>query len=120
MFIELASGPIYGYNRPGAAVDPGIVEHWIRQAMMGDARAQYDGIRAFSDTDQAADLRAITVPVLVMHGDDDQLVPIAGSVLRAVGLLRHGTLQVYAGCPHGMHTTHAEVINQDLLAFVRA
>ena len=120
LFADFAAGPFYGFNRPGARAHPGLVHNWCRQALMGCAKAQYDGIRAFAETDQTADLRAITVPVLVMHGDDDQVVPIAGAALRAVSLLRHCTLQVYAGCPHGMHATHAQVINEDLLAFVRS
>jgi len=120
LFVELASGPFYGFNRPGTQIQPGIVGHWIRQALMGSAQAQHDGLLAFSEADHGADLEAIDVPVLVMHGDDDQVVPLAGAALRAVSLLRHGTLQVYAGAPHGLHTTHADAVNQDLLAFIRA
>jgi non-heme chloroperoxidase len=99
---------------------PGCIDNWWRQGMMGGAKAHYDCIEAFSATDFTADLKAIDVPVLVMHGEDDQIVPIADSALLAVKLLRQGTLKVYQGFPHGMCTTHADVINPDLLAFVRA
>ena len=88
--------------------------------MMGSAKAHYDGIKAFSETDQTADLQAITVPTLVMHGDDDQIVPIADSALKSIGLLKNGTLKVYKGYAHGMLTTHAEVINADLLSFIKS
>ncbi|MBS0320920.1 MAG: alpha/beta hydrolase [Proteobacteria bacterium] len=120
MFLDVASGPFYGFNRDGAKVHPGVVQNWWRQGMMGSAKAHYDGIKAFSETDQTEDLKAITVPTLVMHGDDDQIVPIADSAMKSVKLLKNGTLKVYKGYPHGMLTTHADVINPDLLAFVRA
>jgi non-heme chloroperoxidase len=118
-FHDLPAGPFYGYNRPAAKIDESIIHNWWRQGMMGGASAHYDGIKAFSETDQTDDLKAITVPTLVMHGEDDQIVPIAGSALLSVKLLKNGTLKSYPGYPHGMITTHAEVINADLLAFIR-
>ena len=119
LFMDVASGPFYGFNRPGATVYQGVVQNWWRQGMMGSAKAHYDGIKAFSETDQTEDLKAITVPTLVLHGDDDQIVPIADSALKSSKLLKTGTLKVYPGYPHGMLTTHADVINPDLLAFVK-
>lgn len=119
-YIDVPAGPFYGFNRPGAAVSQGIIDNWWRQGMMGGAKAHHDGIKAFSETDFTADLQAITVPTLVMHGDDDQIVPIADSALLAVKLLQHGTLKVYPGLPHGMCTTHADIINADLLAFIQS
>jgi non-heme chloroperoxidase len=119
-FLDLPSGPFYGFNRQGAKTYPGVVQNWWRQGMMGGAKAHYDGIKAFSETDQTADLQAITVPTLVMHGDDDQIVPIADAALKSVKLLKNGTLKVYKGFAHGMLTTEAEVINADLLAFINA
>ena len=118
-FLDVPAGPFYGFNREGAKVHPGVVNNWWRQGMMGSAKAHYDGIKAFSETDQTEDLKAISVPTLVLHGDDDQIVPIADSALKAVKLLKNGTLKVYQGYPHGMLTTHAEVINPDLLAFIK-
>ena len=118
-FLDVAAGPFYGFNRPGAEVSEGVIHNWWRQGMMGGVKAHYDGIKAFSETDQTEDLKAIDVPTLVMHGDDDQVVPIADSAELAVKLLKHGTLKVYPGYPHGMCTTHADVINADLLAFIR-
>jgi len=118
-FLDVPTGPFYGFNRDGAKVYPGVITNWWRQGMMGGAKAHYDGIKAFSETDQTDDLKAIAVPTLVLHGDDDQIVPIADSALKSVKLLKHGTLKVYPGYPHGMLTTHADVINADLLAFVR-
>jgi non-heme chloroperoxidase len=118
-FLDVASGPFYGFNRDGAKVYPAVVQNWWRQGMMGSAKAHYDGIKAFSETDQTEDLKAISVPTLVMHGDDDQIVPIADSALKSVKLLKNGTLKVYKGYPHGMLTTNADVINPDLLAFIR-
>ncbi len=120
LYLDVAAGPFYGFNREGATVYPGVVQNWWRQGMMGAAKAHYDGIKAFSETDQTADLQAITVPTLVLHGDDDQIVPIADSALKSIKLLKNGTLKVYKGYPHGMLTTHADVINPDLLAFVKA
>ncbi|TCK30858.1 non-heme chloroperoxidase [Ancylobacter aquaticus] len=118
-FVDVPAGPFYGFNRDGAKVYPGVVNNWWRQGMMGSAKAHYEGIKAFSETNQTDDLKAISVPTLVMHGDDDQIVPIADSALKAVKLLKNGTLKVYKGYPHGMLTTHAEVINPDLLAFIK-
>jgi non-heme chloroperoxidase len=112
--------PFYGFNREGTPVIESVRANWWRQAMMGGAKAHYDCIKAFSETDFTQDLKAIDVPVLVMHGDDDQIVPIAASALLSAKLLKNATLKVYKGYPHGMCTTHAEVINPDLLAFVKA
>jgi non-heme chloroperoxidase len=119
-FLDVASGPFYGFNRPGAVVSEGVIRNWWRQGMMGGAKAHYEGIKAFSETDQTDDLKAIDVPTLVLHGDDDQVVPIADSSLLTIKLLKNGTLKVYPGYPHGMCTTHADVINQDLLAFIKS
>ncbi|AXV15930.1 alpha/beta hydrolase [Neorhizobium sp. SOG26] len=119
-FRDVPAGPFYGFNRPGAQVSEGAIQNWWRQGMMGGAKAHYDCIAAFSETDFTEDLKAIEVPVLVMHGDDDQIVPIEDSALLAVKLLKNGTLKVYEGFPHGMATTHADVINADLLAFFKA
>lgn len=118
-FLDVPSGPFYGFNRPGATVHQGVVQNWWRQGMMGSAKAHYDGIKAFSETDQTEDLKAITVPTLVMHGDDDQIVPIADSAMKSVTLLKNGTLKVYEGYSHGMLTVNADVLNADLLAFVK-
>ncbi|MDM0024463.1 alpha/beta fold hydrolase [Variovorax saccharolyticus] len=117
MFLDVAAGPFYGFNREGAKVYQGVIQNWWRQGMMGSAKAHYEGIKAFSETDQTADLQAITVPTLVLHGDDDQIVPIADAALKSIKLLKNGTLKVYKGLPHGMLTTHADIINPDLLAF---
>ena len=119
-FRDVPAGPFYGFNRPGATVHEGVIQNWWRQGMMGGARAHYDGIKAFSETDQTEDLRAITVPTLVLHGDDDQIVPIADAALKSAPLLRNGTLKVYPGFSHGMLTVNADVLNADLLAFVNA
>jgi non-heme chloroperoxidase len=110
--------PFYGYNRDGAKVSQGVMDNWWRQGMMGAINAHYDCIKAFSETDFTEDLKKIDVPVLVLHGDDDQIVPIADSALLTIKLLKKGTLKVYKGYPHGMCTTHADVINPDLLAFL--
>ncbi|MDH6296424.1 alpha/beta hydrolase [Agrobacterium fabrum] len=118
-FLDVPAGPFYGFNRPDAKIYPGVIQNWWRQGMMGSAKAHYDGVKAFSETDQTEDLKAITVPTLVLHGDDDQVVPIADSAELSVKLLKNGTLKVYKGYPHGMLTTHADVINPDLLAFVK-
>jgi len=118
-FLEIASGPFYGFNRPGVQPIDGIIRNWWRQAMMGGVKAHYDCVKAFSETDFTEDLKSIEVPVFLMHGDDDQVVPIADSALIGIKLLKHGTLKVYPGYPHGMATTHADVINKDLLAFIR-
>ena len=119
-FLDVASGPFYGFNRPGAAVSQGVIQNWWRQGMMGSVKAHTDGIKAFSETDQTDDLKAIDVPTLVLHGDDDQVVPIADASLKTIKLLKHGTLKVYPGYPHGMCTTHADVINKDLLEFIQS
>ena len=119
-FLDVASGPFYGFNRADAVVSDGIVRNWWRQGMMGGALAHYDGIKAFSETDQTADLEAITVPTLVLQGDDDQIVPYEDAALVQAKLLKNATLKIYEGYPHGMLTTHAEVINADLLAFVKS
>ena len=118
-YRDLPAGPFYGFNRPGATASEAIIQNWWRQGMMGSAKAHYEGIRAFSETDFTDDLKAIGVPTLVMHGDDDQIVPIADSALLSVKLLKRGALRVYEKFPHGMCTTHAEVINPDLLAFIK-
>lgn len=118
-YHDIPAGPFYGYNRPGAKPSEGIINNWWRQGMMGSAKAHYDGIVAFSQTDFSDDLRSITVPVLVMHGDDDQIVPYDISGPLSAKLLPNGTLKTYHGFPHGMPTTEAETINADLLAFIR-
>lgn len=112
--------PFYGYNRDWSQLSEPVRQNWWRQAMMGGAKAQYDCIQAFSETDFTEDLRAITVPTLVMHGDDDQIVPIDNSAILSARLLRNATLKVYPGFPHGMCTTHAGTINRDLLDFIRS
>lgn len=118
-YRDLASGPFYGFNRPGAKPLEGVIGNWWRQGMIGGAKAHYDGIKAFSETDFTEDLQRIDVPTLVLHGDDDQIVPYQDAALLSVKLLKRGTLKIYAGFPHGMLTTHADVINQDLLEFIR-
>jgi non-heme chloroperoxidase len=119
-FREFAAGPFYGFNRPGAKVSQPVIDNWWRQAMMGAANAHYECIKAFSETDFTEDLQSINVPVFIMHGDDDQIVPIADSALLSSKLVKKGTLKVYPGLPHGMCTTHPEIVNPDLLAFVKA
>jgi non-heme chloroperoxidase len=119
-YRELAAGPFYGFNRPGAKASEAIIDNWWRQGMMGGAKAHYDGIVAFSQTDFSEDLKKISVPVLVMHGDDDQIVPYADAGPLSAKLVQHGTLKTYSGFPHGMPTTQADTINADLLAFLRA
>ncbi len=118
-YLDVAAGPFYGYNRPGAQPSQGIIQNWWRQGMMGGAKAHYDGILAFSQTDFTEDLKKITVPVLVMHGDDDQIVPYADSAPLSAKLLKNGSLKTYKGFPHGMPTTAADTINADLLEFVK-
>jgi len=118
-YYDLPAGPFYGYNRPGAKPQQGIIWNWWRQGMMGGAKAHYDGIVAFSQTDFTEDLKKISVPVLVMHGDDDQIVPYADSGPLSAKLLKNGTLKTYKGFPHGMPTTEAATINADLLAFIK-
>jgi len=119
-FRDVAAGPFYGFNRDGAQVSQGVIDNWWRQGMMAGVKALYDCVAAFSETDFTADLKAIDVPVLVLHGEDDQVVPIDASARQAIKLLKHGALITYAGFPHGMATTQADVINKDLLAFVKA
>ncbi|WP_205043163.1 alpha/beta fold hydrolase [Rhodanobacter glycinis] len=119
-YRDLSSGPFYGFNRPDAKAVPSVVDNWWRQGMMGAANAHYDGIKAFSETDFTDDLKAIDVPTLVMHGDDDQIVPIADSAPLSAKLLKHATLKIYKGYPHGMLTVNADVINRDMLAFFRS
>jgi non-heme chloroperoxidase len=119
-YLDVASGPFYGFNRPNAKVSQAVIQNWWRQGMIGGAKAHYDGIKAFSETDQTEDLKAITVPTLVLQGDDDQVVPIDDSGRLSVKLVKNGTLKVYPGYPHGMLTIHADVINPDLLTFIRA
>lgn len=119
-FRDIPAGPFFGFNRDGAEVSQGLIDNWWRQGMMGGAKAHYDCIKAFSETDFTEDLQAIDIPVLVMHGEDDQIVPIHDSALKAIALLKHGTLKTYSGLPHGMCATHPEVVNPDLLAFIEA
>jgi non-heme chloroperoxidase len=119
-YYDVPAGPFYGFNRPGVASMPGVIWNWWRQGMMGGAKAHYDGIVAFSQTDFTEDLKKINVPVLVMHGDDDQIVPYAASAPRSAKLLKNGILKTYPGFPHGMPTTHAGIINADLLGFIRS
>lgn len=119
-FQDVPAGPFYGFNREGATVHPGVIQNWWRQGMMGSAKAHYDGIKAFSETDQTEDLKTITIPTLVLHGEDDQIVPIADSALKSVKLLQKGTLKTYPGFSHGMLTVNADVLNADLLAFVKS
>jgi non-heme chloroperoxidase len=119
-FRDVPAGPFYGFNRDGASVHEGVIQNWWRQGMMGSAKAHYEGIKAFSETDQTEDLKAIGVPVLVLHGEDDQIVPIHDSALKSIALLKNGRLKTYPGFSHGMLTVNAEVLNADLLAFARA
>ena len=119
-YRELASGPFYGFNRPGATASSAIIDNWWRQGMTGGAKAHYDGIVAFSQTDFTDDLTSVTIPTLVMHGDDDQIVPYANSGPRSADLLANGILKTYKGFPHGMPTTEAATINSDLLDFIRS
>lgn len=119
-YLDVPSGPFYGYNRGGAKVSRGVIENWWRQGMMGGAKAHYDCIKAFSETDFTEDLKAIEVPVLVMHGDDDQIVPYADSAPLSSKLLKQGKLKTYLGLPHGLCTTHPDIVNPDLLAFFKS
>jgi non-heme chloroperoxidase len=118
--LEFASGPFYGYNRPGAQASRAVIWNWWRQAMMGSAKAHYDGIKAFSETDFTEDLKNIDVPTLVLHGSDDQIVPVADSAALSAKLLQRSTLKIYDLLPHGLCTTHPDIINADLLKFVSA
>ncbi|CAN1722173.1 Non-heme haloperoxidase [Hyphomicrobium sp. 1Nfss2.1] len=117
-YLEFASGPFYGYNRPDAKPSQAVIWNWWRQAMMGGAKAQHDGIKAFAETDFTDDLKVIDVPTLVMHGDDDQIVPLTNSAPLSAKLLKNGTLKIYPHLPHGMCATHADLINADLQAFI--
>jgi len=119
-YQAVASGPFYGFNRAGATIYPKVIDNWWRQGMTGSALAHYVGIKAFSETDQTEDLKAITVPVLVTQGDDDQIVPYKDASLKQADLLSNSTLKIYEGYPHGMLTTHADVLNPDLLAFIKS
>ena len=119
-FLDIPTGPFFGFNRDGAKVSQGQIQNWWRQGMMGGAKAQYDCIKAFSETDFTEDLKALTIPVLLMHGEDDQIVPIANSAHKAIKLLQNGTLKTYPGLSHAPFATHPEVINPDLLAFAKA
>ena len=119
-FLDVPAGPFYGYNRPGSEPSEGVIKNWWRQGMMGSAKAHYEGIKAFSETDQTQDLKAITVPMLVMQGDDDQVVPYKAAVIMQDKLLQNSTLIVYPGFSHGMLTVNADVVNADLLKFVRS
>jgi non-heme chloroperoxidase len=118
-FYKEMTLPFYGYNRPGAKVSEGIREHWWLQGMLGGIKAHYDCIKAFSETDFTEDLKKIDIPVLVMHADDDQIVPIGAAGLMSAKILKHARLKVYPGLPHGMATTQPEVINADLLSFLK-
>jgi non-heme chloroperoxidase len=118
-FLDVAAGPFYGFNRPDAKVSQGIIQNWWRQGMAGSAKAHYEGIKAFSETDQTEDLKAITVPTLILQGDDDQVVPYKDASVLQHKLIKGSTLKIYPGFPHGMLTTHADVINPDLLAFIK-
>ncbi|CAA0085735.1 Non-heme chloroperoxidase [Starkeya nomas] len=119
-FLDVPAGPFYGFNREGAKIDQGVINNWWRQGMMGSAKAHYDGIKAFSETDQTEDLKAITVPTLVLHGEDDQIVPIDDSARLSAPLLKNGTLKTYPGYGHGLLTINADVLNADLLAFIQS
>ena len=119
-FLDVPSGLFYGFNRPGAKVSQGLIDNWWRQGMSGGAKAHYDCIAAFSETDFTEDLQAITVPVLILHGEDDQVVPIANSAHKAIKLVRDGTMKTYPGLSHGLFATHPDLINADLLAFARS
>lgn len=119
-FLDVPSGPFYGFNRPEAVVHQGVIMNWWRQGMMGSAKAHHDGIKAFSETDQTDDLKAISVPTLVLHGEDDQIVPIDNSARLAAPLLRNGTLKTYPGFSHGMLTINADTLNADLLEFIES
>ncbi|MGR9185285.1 alpha/beta fold hydrolase [Rhizobium leguminosarum] len=119
-YRDFPSGPFYGYNRPGAEPSQAVISNWWRQGMMGGAKAHYEGIKAFSETDFTEDLKSITVPTLVLHGDDDQIVPIGAAAPLSAKLLQASTLKIYEKLPHGLCTTHADVVNADMLAFITA
>jgi non-heme chloroperoxidase len=119
-YLDIASGPFYGFNKPGAKISEGLIHNWWRQGMMGSTKAHYDGIVAFSQTDMTEDLKKITVPVLVQHSEDDQIVPYADSGPLSAKLLKNGTLKTYKGFPHGMPSTEAPTINADIMAFLKS
>jgi non-heme chloroperoxidase len=119
-YFDIPSGPFYGFNRPGAKVSQGLIYNWWRQGMMGGAKAHYDCIKAFSETDFTEDLKAIDVPVLILHGDDDQIVPFADSAPLSAKLVKHATFKVYPGKPHGICQTEPDMVNRDLLAFIKS
>jgi non-heme chloroperoxidase len=119
-YLDFASGPLYGYNRPGSKASKTVIWNWWRQSLMGGAKAHYDGIKAFSETDFTADLKSITVPTLILHGGDDQIVPVADSAPLSAKLLKKSTLKIYERLPHGMCTTHADLVNAELLSFISA
>ena len=119
-FEAVASGPFYGFNREGVTPSQPVIDNWWRQGMTGSALAHYEGIKAFSETDQREDLAAITVPVFVIQGDDDQVVPYKAAALQQAEMLQNSTLKIYEGYPHGMLTTHADVLNPDILAFIQS
>ncbi|PND25970.1 alpha/beta hydrolase [Sinorhizobium sp. M4_45] len=119
-YLDLPTGPFFGFNREGAKISQGLIQNWWRQGMIGGAKAHYDGIKVFSETDQTEDLKKISVPTLVLHGDDDQIVPVKASAELAVKLLKNGTLKVYPGYPHGMLATNPDVLNADMLAFIQS
>ena len=119
-FLDVASGPFFGFNRPGANVSQGLIQSWWRQGMQSGHKNGYDCIKAFSETDFTEDLKKFDVPTLIIHGDDDQIVPIVAAAHKSIKLLTNGTLKIYPGFPHGMLTTHADVLNPDLLAFIKA
>lgn len=118
-YRDVPSGPFYGYNRPGATPSQGVIDNWWRQGMMGGTKAHYDCIKAFSETDFNDDLKKIDKPALILHGDDDQIVPYKDAGVLSAKVLKHATLKIYPGFPHGMPTTHADTINADLLAFIK-
>jgi non-heme chloroperoxidase len=120
LYLDIPTGPFYGFNRPGAKVSQGAIQNWWRQGMMGAANAHYECIKAFSETDFTEDLQSINVPVFHMHGDDDQIVPIADAAPLAAKLVKKSTLKVYPGLPHGMCTTHPEIVNRDVLAWIKS
>ncbi|HBQ2133001.1 TPA: alpha/beta hydrolase, partial [Klebsiella variicola] len=119
-YYDVPAGPFYGFNRSGSAPSEAVIYNWWRQGMMGSAKAHYDGIVAFSQTDFTEDLKGISIPVLVIHGDDDQVVPYNDSGKLSAGLVKNGKLNTYKGAPHGIPTTHADQVNEDLLAFINS
>lgn len=119
LYIDVPTGPFFGFNRPGAKVSEGLIRKWWLQGMMGGVKAHYDCIKAFSETDFTEDLKKIDVPVFLMHGDDDQIVPYQDAAVKGIKLLQKGTLKIYPGLPHGMASTHPDIINKDLLAWLK-